>query len=1287
MAEDINVEEEEFEEEEEEQGADAQQTLDDLTVLNEGGASLDDVDEQGAGDDSLEWEEPAASQSLATIHTGSRPTDAELMANLIPEGDATLENEEIAVIEEDPQAELPDVAPPEVGPDAERRPEPQAEQAREPEPPQPDGAPPEEPAPPVEAAPDEDPVVPEAASEEVAAAAAEVVQEDLPVTPPPTLPPEEEDDDVVEVEDIDVEDATGSEDSAIALDIDAGDATEVTIEGVPDGATLSAGTDNGDGTWTVSAGDLDDLTITPPADSDVDFTLSVTGDGPAQELDVTVNAVADAPAATAEDASGQEDTAIDLDLGSALSDVDGSESLSVTISNIPDGAVLSAGTDNGDGTWSLSATDLDGLQITPPQDFAGDMDLTLTATSTEADGGDTAVTEVPFTVTVVDTVDATDAVTTEDQAVSLDISYPDGTTTGTISDIPDGAVLMSGGQVITITDGSADVTADQLADLTITPPADSGDDFVLQVTADGVTQDLGVTVSVDADGADVSASDATGTQGSEIPLTGLGAELTADTDGSETISAVVIDISDAPDGTVLSTGTDNGDGTWTVDQSDLATLSVTPPANYAGDFDVTMTVTSVDTGDTPGDTDSATDSITFNVSISADGSFAVTDAVGNEDTAIALSIDPGAATSVVISDVPDGATLSAGTDNGDGTWSLSLTDLNDLTITPPADSDVDFTLQVTAGGETVPLDVRVDAVADAPTATAEDATGTEGTAVPLDLGTALTDTDASETLSVTIDISQAPDGTTFSAGTDNGDGTWSVDVSDLAGLSVTPPSGFFGDIDFTLISTSTEADGGDTATTEVPFTVTLASDGDFGVSIAEGIEDQAIALTIDDGGAATVTIADVPDGATLSAGTDNGDGTWTLTSAQLDGLTITPPADSDADFTLQVSAGGETLPLDVTVAADADAPDATAGDVSGTEDTTIPLTLGSALNDLDGSESLSVTISGMPDGAVLSAGTDNGDGTWTVDGGDLATLAITPPTGFDGEIPLTMTATATDTDSETGAVDTETTTVPFTVTVNDDGQDVVFDVTNAEGLEDTAIALDIDPGTATQVTIEDVPEGAILSAGTDNGDGTWTLAAEELEDLTITPPADSDVDFTLNVVADGESQPLDVNVLAVADRPDLEVHSTVGDEDTSIPLSIDSQLTDTDGTETLSMTVDITGIPDGAVLTRNGEELDLTYDAENDSYSVELNPDELGGLAITPPQDFFGDINLQVTSTSTEDDPNAAVSSASTTASFGVTVRPVADNPEISTADASGLEDGAPIPLDVTVGMADGITE
>ncbi|WP_181850648.1 Ig-like domain-containing protein, partial [Thalassospira xiamenensis] len=175
---------------------------------------------------------------------------------------------------------------------------------------------------------------------------------------------------------LDVANASGSEDSAITLDIDAGltDSSEVltvTISGVPDGATLSAGTDNGDGSWTLSAADLDGLTITPADDFSGSFDLTVTAQSADGEdvattsstITVDVAGVADTPTLDIANALGNEDSAITLDIDAGLTD--SSEVLTITISGVPDGATLSAGADNGDGSWTLQASDLNGLTITP----------------------------------------------------------------------------------------------------------------------------------------------------------------------------------------------------------------------------------------------------------------------------------------------------------------------------------------------------------------------------------------------------------------------------------------------------------------------------------------------------------------------------------------------------------------------------------------------------------------------------------------------------------------------------------------------------------------------------------------------------------------------------------------------------------------------------------------------------------------------------------------------------------------------------------------------------------
>ena len=65
-------------------------------------------------------------------------------------------------------------------------------------------------------------------------------------------------------------------------------------------------------------------------------------------IEVTVTGVADAPDLTVSAASGAEDTAIDLDITAALTDA--SETLSVTISGVPEDATLSAGTEGPAGT-------------------------------------------------------------------------------------------------------------------------------------------------------------------------------------------------------------------------------------------------------------------------------------------------------------------------------------------------------------------------------------------------------------------------------------------------------------------------------------------------------------------------------------------------------------------------------------------------------------------------------------------------------------------------------------------------------------------------------------------------------------------------------------------------------------------------------------------------------------------------------------------------------------------------------------------------------------------------
>lgn len=82
---------------------------------------------------------------------------------------------------------------------------------------------------------------------------------------------------------------------------------------------------------------------------------------------------------------GEAGEAIRVDLGVVLRDA--SETVDIVLSNIPSGAVLSAGVQRPDGTWLLTVEQLEGLTLTVPINYAGG-DFDLVATVTTHDGGD-----------------------------------------------------------------------------------------------------------------------------------------------------------------------------------------------------------------------------------------------------------------------------------------------------------------------------------------------------------------------------------------------------------------------------------------------------------------------------------------------------------------------------------------------------------------------------------------------------------------------------------------------------------------------------------------------------------------------------------------------------------------------------------------------------------------------------------------------------------------------------------------------------------------------------------
>ena len=150
--------------------------------------------------------------------------------------------------------------------------------------------------------------------------------------------------------------------------------------------TVNGITDNVDPTFSVSSADggsFDQIVFSAPSGGDNDYMINSISFQKTEPGDEVV----DYP----------------LNVAASLTDTDGSESLTVSLSGLPEGAVIidalgnPVGTDGGGGAWSLPVGQLNGLTLRVPAD-AGGFTLGATATSTEAANGNAVSTSVSVTV-------------------------------------------------------------------------------------------------------------------------------------------------------------------------------------------------------------------------------------------------------------------------------------------------------------------------------------------------------------------------------------------------------------------------------------------------------------------------------------------------------------------------------------------------------------------------------------------------------------------------------------------------------------------------------------------------------------------------------------------------------------------------------------------------------------------------------------------------------------------------------------------------------------------------
>ncbi len=765
-----------------------------------------------------------------------------------------------------------------------------------------------------------------------------------------------------------------------------------------------------------------------------------------------------------------EDSVLPLTL--TIGDADNSEQLSVTISGVPAGASLNAGTDNHDGSWTLQPSELTGLQLTPAANWNGEIQLGITVTSTDGTSHAETTSNLKISVTPVedlstvsgeDHLDVTEG--TASPGADLIIQDPD-TPAATFINVDHQQGDQGYGE-FSMRDGHW--TFEPGPKATALPDGAHATDTVTFRTTDGAEHQVVVNIT----GSD-SPSHISGT------LTYGMAEGNREFEARDTASGSLT-IVDPDTGSVQPTlpdfthqAGDNGYGYFTMQGGhwtftpDLAAVVPLKDGEHVQD---TFTVHASD-----GREAVITVSITgANSAPTVSGSVHLPN-LGDESPVTiteaqllshASDIDLAASESLSVS----GVTVDHGsiTHHSVGTW----------IFTPETGytGSVQFSYQVEDQHHGI-THASADLTVLAPPPTLSAAVGNLGTVSGMRLQesstTLLASADGTAQELNPVDMSVVLDG--------NGVGfiiQGGLDPNLITGLAIDgqPVTGtptittgpdynsnvvVFQNLDPTAFAnahtvTFTVADGAP-ATLDVKVIVDEYGMGSFEMFPSEyrtyhidrvefhaatetafqvqgAAEDSDIPLVIsatpvDPSHQMSVVVGGLPAGASLSAGHDNGDGTWTLSSAELSDLKLTPPEDWSGTLHLSVvatetdgvnSTQAQTT-MDIDVIPVADAPTLSVTPVVGDEDSAIQLDIDLG-GHTDASETVTLSIVGVPDGASLSAGHKQPDGSWLVDAGDVSGLSLTPPQDFNGHIDLSVTATSREATGEFARSQTATLTV------------------------------------------------------------------------------------------------------------------------------------------------------------------------------------------------------------------------------------------------------------------------
>ncbi|MFB2119968.1 filamin/ABP280 repeat domain-containing protein [Parapedobacter sp. 2B3] len=544
------------------------------------------------------------------------------------------------------------------------------------------------------------------------------------------------------------------------------------------------------------------------------------------------------------------------------------------------------------------------------------------------------------------------------------------------------------------------------------------------------------------------------------------------TDGNSTITVQLKDAAGnnlaASAGTValsttigtLGTVTDNNNGTYTATLTSTATGTATITGTLDG-IPITDDAT-VMIG--PGAVAVATTTITaVPTSMTTDGSSIITvqlkDAAGNNLAASAGTV----ALSTTI------GTLGTVTDNNNGTYTATLTSAATGTAT------ITGTLDGIAISNDVEISIGVGS-ADITKTVASVPAGTAGklTTITITVGDGYGNpvTGVSGNLSINVGGSNA--GATVSSIVDNSDGTYTV--------TYTPTKSGDDEIAITLGGI---AINGSPYNSAVSPAVADASNTTATVPAGTAGEPTTVTITVLDeydnpvtgvSGDLSILVTGTNAGATVSAVTDNSDGTYTVT------YTPTKSGDDDIAITLGgIAISGSPYSSAVSPAvADASNTSATVPAGIAGEPTTITITVldeyGNPVTGVGGD--LSVSVTGVNAGATVSSIVDNSDGTYTV--------TYTPTKSGDDDIAITLGGIAISGSPYSSAVspavaDASNTTATVPAGIAGEPTTATITVLDEYGNPIMGVGGDL------SVSVTGANAGIPVSSVVDHGDGTYTV--------------------------------------------------------------------------------------------------------------------------------------------------------------------------------------------------------